>query len=115
MISVLRMHIRVYALIMVMFWATLACGASNADPLEAVRPFLEKYCTDCHGAEVKENSKRFDNLKSNLEDLETLQLWQGVVDQLNLGDMPPKDAVQPTDKEVAEVINRLTIPKRAVH
>lgn len=110
MISVLRMHIRVYALIMVMFWATLACGAINADPLEAVRPFLEKYCTDCHGAEVQENSKRFDNLKSNLEDLETLQLWQGVVDQLNLGDMPPKDAVQPTDKEVAEIINRLTIP-----
>ena len=67
---------------------------------------FEEYCTECHGAEVQENSKRFDNLKTDLKDF-TLQLWQGV-DQLNLGDMPPKDSLQPSGDEIADVIDRLT-------
>ena len=56
------------------------------------------------GAELQENNKRFDNLDTSLAKLETLQLWQGIVDQLNLGDMPPKDAPQPKNDEVAKVI-----------
>ncbi|MBT4693794.1 MAG: hypothetical protein HOB73_10660, partial [Planctomycetaceae bacterium] len=38
----------------------------GASPLEQVRPFLARYCTECHGAEVQENSKRFDNLQDDL-------------------------------------------------
>lgn len=85
-------------------------GAVKGEPFDSVKPFLKKYCIECHGAEVQENSKRFDNLKSDLDDLETLQLWQGVVDQLNLGDMPPKDSLQPSDQEIADVVKHLTVP-----
>ena len=80
----------------------------GASPLEQVRPFLARYCTECHGAEVQENSKRFDNLQDDLTNIETLQLWQGIVDQLNLGDMPPKDSLQPNDAEITKVIKLLT-------
>ena len=80
----------------------------GASPLEQVRPFLARYCTECHGAEVQENSKRFDNLQDDLTNIETLQLWQGIVDQLNLGDMPPKDSLQPNDVEITKVIKLLT-------
>lgn len=87
---------------------TLVPSARSASPFDNVRPFLNKYCTECHGAEVQENSKRFDNLRDDLKSLDSLQLWQGIVDQLNLGDMPPEDSTQPSDAEVAKVIETLT-------
>ncbi|MCH2362257.1 MAG: DUF1587 domain-containing protein, partial [Pirellulales bacterium] len=71
---------------------------------------MNKYCLECHGADLQENNKRFDNLDTSLAKLETLQLWQGIVDQLNLGDMPPKDAPQPTNNEVARVIRVVSPP-----
>ncbi|MCH2601322.1 MAG: c-type cytochrome, partial [Pirellulales bacterium] len=102
--------IGVCALTIVMVITSSLLGAVKGEPFDSVKPFLKKYCTECHGAEVQENSKRFDNLKSDLNDLETLQLWQGIVDQLNLGDMPPKDSLQPTDQEIADVVKHLTVP-----
>ena len=102
--------IGVCALTIVMIITSSLLGAVKGEPFDSVKPFLKKYCTECHGAEVQENSKRFDNLKSDLNDLETLQLWQGIVDQLNLGDMPPKDSLQPTDQEIADVVKHLTVP-----
>ncbi len=98
------------ALILVAVSVGNVYSAVKTAPFETIKPFLKKYCTECHGADVQENSKRFDNIKSDLKDLETLQLWQGVVDQLNLGDMPPKDSLQPSEQEVAEVIKKLTSP-----
>lgn len=98
------------ALMFLVVCAVPVRGAAKTVPFDSVKPFLKKYCTECHGAEVQENSKRFDNLKSDFNDLETLQLWQGIVDQLNLGDMPPKDSLQPTEQEVADVIKQLTSP-----
>ncbi len=92
----------------VFFFLFVDTAASAGKSLDDVRPFLKKYCTECHGAEVQENSKRFDNLKTDLKDFTTLQLWQGIVDQLNLGDMPPKDSLQPSGDEIADVIDRLT-------
>ena len=64
------------------------CGAES--PLETVRPFLKQHCYQCHGAKKQENDKRFDSLGTELSKLETLVAWQGILDQLNLGEMPPE-------------------------
>ena len=95
---------RAHLLISVFCFLAVPCVVVAASPLDEVKPFLNKYCLECHGAELQENNKRFDNLDTSLAKLETLQLWQGIVDQLNLGDMPPKDAPQPTNNDVAKVI-----------
>ena len=79
-----------------------------ASPLEDVRPFLEQHCYSCHGAKKQENDKRLDSLGTELSQIETLRLWQGVLDQLNRGEMPPEDSPQPDPKETQRVIRILT-------
>ncbi|MDB4406345.1 hypothetical protein N9206_01505, partial [bacterium] len=81
----------------------------EADPsLNTLGPFLKKHCIECHGPEKQKGDYRFDLLKNDLSDLQTLELWQGILDQLNLGEMPPKKQAQPSREESAEVIATLT-------
>ena len=101
---------RAHLLISVFCFLAVPCVVVAASPLDEVKPFLNKYCLECHGADLQENNKRFDNLDTSLAKLETLQLWQGIVDQLNLGDMTQKDAPQPTNNEVARVIRVVSPP-----
>ena len=82
----------------------LAADAKLAD----IRPFLQKYCFDCHGPEKQKGDYRFDTLKTDLSDIETLETWQNILDQLNLGEMPPKKESQPTEEEWVPVVEKLT-------
>ena len=77
-------------------------------PLDTVRPFLQTHCVRCHGSEKQENEKRFDNLPNDLSTIEAVQAWQGILDQLNLGEMPPEDEPQPDAKASQGVIQVLT-------
>ena len=84
-------------------------GHLKADSsLEKLRPFLKQHCDRCHGPEEQEGDYRFDKLGTDLTDLKTLETWQAVLDQLNLGEMPPKSSPQPNFKETAKVIEALT-------
>ncbi len=76
-----------------MFLGTAAFAAvgSSAD----IKTFLGTYCTDCHGPEKQKGERRFDTLQLPVANLDTLILLQDVVDQLNLGEMPPKKSKQP--------------------
>ena len=86
-----------------------ACSSSAAaTPLDDVRPFLKQYCYSCHGAKKQENDKRFDGLSNDLGQIETLERWQEILDQLNLGEMPPKDSPQPNAAATAKVIQTLS-------
>ena len=58
-------------------------------PLEKARPFLKQHCYACHGSKIQENELRFDKLSTDLSSDEVLEVWQSIVDQLNLGSMPP--------------------------
>lgn len=76
--------------------------------LEAPQRFLERYCYECHGPDRQKGDHRFDTLGRDLGELLTLESWQAVLDQLNLGEMPPKKADQPRPEETARVIESLT-------
>ena len=87
----------------------LGAGVARADALlDSHRPFLQKYCLECHGAEEQKGDYRFDTLGTDLTDLGTLEVWQGILDQLNLGEMPPRKKPQPPFDETAGVIASLT-------
>jgi hypothetical protein len=72
------------------------------------RQFLSTYCIDCHGPDTQKSDRRFDDLGDAITDLHQLELWQEVVDQLNLGDMPPPKKKQPGAAEKAKTIASIT-------
>ncbi|MCM8533361.1 MAG: DUF1588 domain-containing protein [Lentisphaeraceae bacterium] len=73
-----------------------------------VKPFLNKYCVECHGAKKKKSGIRFDDLTGFIDGSITAQLLQDTVDVLNTADMPPEDEKQPTAIELETVINTLS-------
>ena len=81
-------------------------GADSA--LEAHKPFLKAHCFECHGPDKQKGELRFDTLGNDLSDLHTLEAWQGILDQLNLGEMPPKKQPKPPFEETSRLINGLT-------
>jgi hypothetical protein len=89
------------------FSLTQLVGGPNKE-LDQLQPFLEQHCISCHGPKKQKNDIRFDVLSHDLTDIPTLETWQGVLDQLNLGEMPPEDEPQPKQEEIDQVIKILT-------
>ena len=73
-----------------------------------VQPFLKSYCASCHGAKKQKGERRFDTLAADISDDNALVDFQDILDQLNLSEMPPKEARQPSDDERQEVVRWLT-------
>ena len=90
----------------ILFYFAYLCDANPA--LEEHRPFLKTHCFECHGPEKQKGEFRFDTLGTDLSELNTLEAWQGILDQLNLGEMPPKKQSQPPFEKTAKVIQGLT-------
>lgn len=70
--------------------------------------FFKAHCFECHGVDEQEGEVRLDNLPFHLKDHENIELWQMVLDQLNLNEMPPQKKPRPDEEETREVINFLT-------
>jgi hypothetical protein len=62
---------------------------------EKVKPFLQTYCTTCHGADVKKANLRLDTLGTDLTDEATFAKWVHVFDKVAAGKMPPRKSEQP--------------------
>ena len=89
-------------------WIVVACLIAIAAPAQDIQPFLDSYCVQCHGPEVKMADRSFDPLRSDLASLDTLQQWQDILDRLNLSAMPPEGAKQPGDEERRAIIELMT-------
>ncbi|MCS5661671.1 MAG: DUF1592 domain-containing protein, partial [Dehalococcoidia bacterium] len=87
---------------------TLCLQARADESLKRLVPFLSQHCYDCHGAEKQKGDIRLDTLDKNLTKHENLEIWQGVLDQLNLGEMPPKKQPQPSRAEVNPIVETLS-------
>jgi Protein of unknown function (DUF1592)/Protein of unknown function (DUF1588)/Protein of unknown function (DUF1587)/Protein of unknown function (DUF1585)/Protein of unknown function (DUF1595) len=65
-----------------------------------IRPLLESYCFDCHGAaDFVEGDVNLAAMTSLDEVVKHPQTWQKVAEMLGNGLMPPEDAEQPTADE----------------
>lgn len=95
-------------LIQVLSWAI----SHPSSAAEAVPPspttFLQTYCIECHGPEKQKGDRRFDHLALPGSTADDLLNFQDIIDQLNLGDMPPKKAKQPSAGERRATIAALT-------
>jgi mono/diheme cytochrome c family protein len=73
--------------------------ARAAEEPSGLRPFLAKHCIECHGPDVSERKLRLDQLPADFAGKEPAAIWTKVLDKLTRGEMPPKDAPQPADKD----------------
>ena len=87
---------------------TLFLDVGADESLKNVEPFLKQHCYNCHGAKKQKGDIRFDTLDRDLTNYENLEIWQGILDQLNLGEMPPKKQPQPSRTEVKPVVESLS-------
>jgi hypothetical protein len=90
-ISLLR-----WALAMIMATA-LPCAAANYD--KEIRPLLGKYCLDCHSTEKQKGELDLERFTTLSHVIKEPKIWQGVLDQISLGEMPPKEKPQLTGAE----------------
>ena len=79
-------------------------GAAEGAPLQP-DAFLARYCLDCHGADKHKGDRRFDTLPLQIgSELALAERWREILDQLQLGEMPPEEKRQPSDDERLAVI-----------
>ena len=76
---------------------------------ELIRPFLAKYCVSCHGPKAQKAKLRLDRLDPDLVNGSDGDMWQEVLDLINISEMPPEDASkQPARAERQAVVEALT-------
>lgn len=74
----------------------------------SIEPFFENYCYNCHDADTAKADLNLEDLTRRIASSADALHWQDILDQLNAGEMPPKDKKQPTAEELATVVGDLT-------
>ena len=84
--------------------ASAACAAAP----HSAQKFFADYCIKCHGPEKQKAERRFDTLPAAITHPDHLTDFQDIIDQLNLGDMPPPEEKQPPPAELRAIVALLT-------
>lgn len=87
---------------------SLLCGLASAQQLlsdratydSAVTAFLDEHCFRCHGPDKQKGDLRLDTLPADFGDSATAAKWVEVMDNINLGEMPPEDEPSPPGAEL---------------
>ncbi len=69
--------------------------------------FTGKYCLECHDTDIQKGEREFENFGLPLQSTMDLITAKEIIDQVTLGQMPPKEADQPMDEESLELIRAL--------
>jgi len=70
-----------------------------------VAPLLKRLCMDCHGPDDPEENLSLDSVNPDLLTGDSLETWRMIAEQIEFGDMPPKDADQPSAGDRAVILN----------
>lgn len=90
-------------------------AGSDAKPVDElatfsrdIQPLLQKLCSGCHGTKEPKGHLQIDTLDNELANGRDAEVWQDVLDRVNLGEMPPPKARQPTTAEREKLVRWLT-------
>ncbi|HCR30305.1 MAG TPA: hypothetical protein DIV79_09845 [Opitutae bacterium] len=75
---------------------------------DTVGPLFEKYCFTCHGPDEQESGVRIDTLNRDFVNGRDGETWHDMHDVLILGDMPPEEDDQPSNRERQLMIDWIT-------
>ncbi len=70
--------------------------------------FLKTYCVECHGESKQKGDRRLDQVTAAVNNEDQLIELRDIIDQLVLGEMPPKKAKQPPIELRQRIIEQLT-------
>src|SRR6266571_468911 len=90
-----------HALILIVA-SILPCRA--ADYEREIRPLLKEYCLGCHSTEKHKGDLDLERFTSLIEVMKQPKVWQGVVEQISLGEMPPKEKPQPAEAQRVQLL-----------
>ncbi|MDB4681202.1 hypothetical protein OAF00_01395, partial [bacterium] len=79
-----------------------AAGVGFAAALDPSVPvFVKRYCVKCHNADSEKGDRNFEPFLANPGKTEHHEILKEMLDQLNLGEMPPrkKNIAQPPNGE----------------
>lgn len=62
-------------------------------------PFLQKYCIGCHSSKDQKGDLDLEKFKDLTAIRKETRIWQNVVEQITLGEMPPKNKPAPKQKD----------------
>ena len=79
----------------------IADDPSQTQFQQHVAPFLQKYCLDCHSGDLAEAGVQFELFTDSSQMQTKVDLWEKVNRLVEDHTMPPQDADQPDDDEVA--------------
>ncbi|MBM3972320.1 MAG: DUF1587 domain-containing protein, partial [Planctomycetes bacterium] len=87
-----------------------AASAHGADDLaqsfaKQIQPLLVKTCGDCHGKKPTDNDLDLTSFGSAQAIIAKPKVMSDVAERLRLGDMPPKEAPQPTSAEREQLLS----------
>lgn len=97
-----------FIITLLLLFLTSGRALAAQSPVDSLPPFLNAYCVTCHGAQMQKGDRRFDQLTGDLSKREEAEQIQEILDQLNLGTMPPEKEKQPSPDELKAVIRSLT-------
>lgn len=103
----LRLNLTVAALLGVFLGISMPAGAASLAKLAKldkeftgpVQATLKQYCLGCHSTEKQKGDLDLERFKTLSDVMKHAKVWQGVVEQIALGEMPPKEKPQMTAAE----------------
>jgi mono/diheme cytochrome c family protein len=91
------------ALVLLGRTATAAPPLDRATYRTSVVTLIKNHCIKCHGPDTQESDLRLDKLTIDFTNDTAAAKWLEVMDNLNLGEMPPADETRPPTELVARV------------
>jgi len=71
---------------------------------QSIRPILTEYCLQCHSTGKLKGDLDLERFSSLSEVKKHPKIWQGVIEQMSLDEMPPKDKPQPTTAQREQLL-----------
>lgn len=72
---------------------------------QRITPFLISNCTDCHDGDTQKGEVALDAVGNDFLQGDDVVIWKQVLEQLEIGTMPPEKKPQPSAAERQEIIN----------
>jgi hypothetical protein len=82
------------------------CATSTAanEYVGGVRPYLQKYCVECHNSKVHKGELDLARYTSGNDVTANFRRWNNIIEFIRNGEMPPEDARQPGIDESNDVV-----------
>ena len=81
----------------------------------SVKPFLQRFCADCHADGASEGGFDASELSADLSGKAAFAKWERVFDRVQTGEMPPQDSDQPEKTDRAKFLRSLGRPLWDTH